>query len=160
MFYRVTACLLLVAFVTACASSSKSSSETTQTTKNQSAVNGPCDYVTKDEVATALKSSVTSAEQQSDTKCAYTAADKSVVTIEVSRTDADTEFAAYKSAGAMMHSASSGPKIGDETYWGPMDSTVAARKGHGYVAVDLRGVLNANARSVGTALARQALARL
>ena len=118
--------------------------------------------LTQTEISAAVGATVGAGDPGTDSDCTFTYHDgKASIIIRASATDADTQWAGNSIANTLMHNQpKSGPKVGDDSYWEIPGEIFFARKGKGYVGIDMRGAPITNTTELGPDLARKALARL
>lgn len=152
----------VVCFLTACGQKSQST-ETTAAADTSSATSShdPCRLLTIAEVAAAVHKPAVAAESTDSTHCTYSpkGGGMNTIVVEANWSDADAKFQGGQGANAIMGDAGKAPKVGDASYSTAMGNVFYARKGSGYVGIDMRAAA-VNVKLVGPQLAAKALSRM
>ncbi|GAC1389397.1 MAG: hypothetical protein NVSMB31_05350 [Vulcanimicrobiaceae bacterium] len=160
--------LLLIAFLSACAQKTESSTTTVTQTQasapekqSENSAHNPCGLLTKAQVAAAIQKPVETLTVTDATHCLYgpKGGGMNSIIVEAAWTGADAQFQGGQGANTLMGDSGKAPKVGDASYSTAMGNLFYARKGDGYVGIDMRAAA-VNVNVVGPALAREALAKM
>ncbi|MDE3178875.1 MAG: hypothetical protein KGM47_04365 [Acidobacteriota bacterium] len=120
----------------------------------------PCSLLTNDEVAAAIHADAVDAHRQDGSHCVYKARGHfNMLIVEAARQGADGVFSGLKIANGLMGGSNQGPKVGDESMFWAMGVMFSARRGNGYVTIDMRAA-NTQSSVAGPELAAKALTRM